>query len=310
MSDVLSKAKLASLSYVHLKKNEESGEILADDILETDDFPHIGNPEDLSKRKRNPQEKMLGEIIDSRPFQTFKDHFDIEKTPAISADSLALISKSSGKSEELIRLQIEKSFLSEEPISEEVIRYFWLNSCIEEMRKKKRSMDSAPIKSMEKQGFKIFDFFPNSEAQDVDESGLGAVALKDKNGKIHIAIRGTEIGRKDGKADYELTRGRIPLRQTRDLVLFIERVLEKAPKNGKISIEGHSLGGALTQIASIMFRERIENAMTFNSPGGANLEIHPENEENPIVRARFEAYQNFTYPIDNNSVENRIVNVG
>lgn len=64
-----------------------------------------------------------------------------------------------------------------------------------------------------------------------------------------VAVRGTELSDfLDIWADAELVLKRVPAKQSRDLVKFMDRVLSKLPPGGKIRMSRHSLGGALTQI--------------------------------------------------------------
>lgn len=69
------------------------------------------------------------------------------------------------------------------------------------------------------------------------------MAVKDKEGRITVAVRGTELSDfLDIWADAELVLKRVPAKQARDLVKFMDRVLSKLPPGEKIRMSGHSLG--------------------------------------------------------------------
>ena len=68
----------------------------------------------------------------------------------------------------------------------------------------------------------------------------------------------------------------IPIRQTIDLIKFIERNTKDLWKWEKIKIMWHSLGWALSQIATAMYSWQVEETYTFNSPGAKELEAYVE----------------------------------
>ena len=92
-----------------------------------------------------------------------------------------------------------------------------------------------------------------------------------------LAIRGTEPG--DFYNDVidadigGLAADSIPSRQAVDMIEYIEWLLSsnKISKDQKLTIVGHSLGGALAQIASKMYPDLFDKCYTFNSPSGKNL---------------------------------------
>ena len=73
----------------------------------------------------------------------------------------------------------------------------------------------------------------------------------------------------------------IPIRQTIDLIKFVERNTKNLWEWEKLRIMWHSLWWALSQIATTMYSWQIEEAYTFNTPGAKELEAYVEaiNEE-------------------------------
>ena len=109
-----------------------------------------------------------------------------------------------------------------------------------------------------------------------NSSGFAAT-LYQKGDEIVLAIRGTEPG--DFYNDVidadigGLAADSIPSRQAVDMIEYIEWLLSsnKISKDQKLTIVGHSLGGALAQIASKMYPDLFDKCYTFNSPSGKNL---------------------------------------
>lgn len=180
---------------------------------------------------------------------------------------------------------------------------------MEHVRTIKAQQASSTLETITGEGFKIVDYFPNETKQDAPSSGFGAICLKDKKGNLHFAIRWTQLSDwGDIIADMRLIMKHVPENQTQDMIAFFERNLSDLPENKKINITGHSLGGALTQIASVMYPERVHESYTFNAPWAKWLRI--ENEGKPEkIRQKFEKFGSFEYNGGTESVENRITNV-
>lgn len=181
---------------------------------------------------------------------------------------------------------------------------------MEHLRTIKEKQASETLETIQGKGFEIVDYFPNETSKDKSSSGFGAICLKDDKGNIHFAIRWTELTDwGDIVADMRLAMKHVPENQTLSLITFFERNLKDLPKDRKVNITGHSLGGALTQIASVMYAERVNESYTFNSPWAKKLAIHPEGKSE-ITRQKFEKFSNFEYNGGNKaSVENRMTNV-
>ncbi|EKD44478.1 MAG: Lipase family protein [uncultured bacterium (gcode 4)] len=180
---------------------------------------------------------------------------------------------------------------------------------MEHLRTIKEKQASTTLDMIRGKGFEIVDYFPNEINKDKTSSGFGAICLKDKMGNMHFAIRWTELTDwGDIVADMRLAMKHVPENQTQDLITFFERNLKDLPKDQKVSITGHSLWGALTQIASVMYAERVGESYTFNSPGAKKLNINPEGKSE-IIRWKFEKFRDFEYNGGNEwSVESRITN--
>lgn len=180
---------------------------------------------------------------------------------------------------------------------------------MEHLRTIKEKQASATLNTIRSKGFEIVDYFPNETNQDKASSGFGAICLRDKKGNIFFAIRWTELTDwGDIVADGRLAMKHVPENQTLSLVTFFERNLKNLKEGQKVNITGHSLGGALTQIASVMYAERVNESYTFNSPGAKKLSINPEGKSD-IIRQKFEKFRVFEYNRGNEaSVENRITN--
>ena len=105
-------------------------------------------------------------------------------------------------------------------------------------------------------------------------SGFSATLFKDTNtGKKTLAIRGTETSdSNDFYADWELIL-KINPQQFDSLVYFFEELKSSGliNKSDNLTVVGHSLGGALAQIATATYKDYIDQTYTFNSPGAKNL---------------------------------------
>ena len=107
-------------------------------------------------------------------------------------------------------------------------------------------------------------------------------------------LGGTEVGTNPIKwyetikdtiiADGNLAISSMPGGQTSDMISFINKLNNesKIPEKQKITIVGHSLGGALAQIASKMFPDLFSKVYTFNAPSGKSLvykQIYKDGEK-------------------------------
>jgi pimeloyl-ACP methyl ester carboxylesterase len=88
------------------------------------------------------------------------------------------------------------------------------------------------------------------------------------------------------------------------MIDFINRVLEKVPKDKKVNVIWHSLGWALTQIATTIYRERVWESYTFNSPWAKNLKATLEKDD-----PYFKSLQEFMTNKDSSNVSSLLTNV-
>lgn len=203
-------------------------------------------------------------------------------------------------------LNPEKSPLSRT----EKLQILRLNVGLEHVRQFKAEKSSELFEDLKKKGFTVVDHFPDRDNGDIGSSGFSAITVKDKEWKVHIAVRGTELTDfGDIGADMKLAVNRVPKNQTKDLITFMERNLKWLPEGEKIRLIGHSLGWALSQLWSVMYDDRVEETYTFNSPWAKKLSVDPKGYSG-ITHEKLEKYVNFWYnQNDNTSVENRIVNI-
>ncbi|AGF79751.1 Ca2+-binding protein, RTX toxin [Desulfocapsa sulfexigens DSM 10523] len=108
------------------------------------------------------------------------------------------------------------------------------------------------------------------------ESGFSATLFEDINsGKKILAIRGTDqlIGTDWDDDILGLKAGNTPL-QFEDMVSFFEKLQEddKVLSGEKLTVTGHSLGGALAQIFTATYTDFVDESYTYNSPGAKDLE--------------------------------------
>jgi pimeloyl-ACP methyl ester carboxylesterase len=88
------------------------------------------------------------------------------------------------------------------------------------------------------------------------------------------------------------------------MIDFINRILEQVPKDKKVNVIWHSLGWALTQIATTIYRERVWESYTFNSPWAKNLKATLEKDD-----PYFKSLQEFMTNKDLSNVSSLVTNV-
>lgn len=202
--------------------------------------------------------------------------------------------------------KFEKSPLTRD----EKLQVLRLNAGLEHVRKLKTKESSNLFEDMKKKGFEVVDRFPDESVGDKGSSWFAAITVKDKQWKLYVWIRGTELTDfGDIWADLKLTVKSVPENQTKDLITFMERNIKRLPEWEKLRLSGHSLGGALSQLGSVMYDGQVEQTYTFNSPGAKKLSVNSGNYSG-ITREKFEKYAHFEYnEKDTSSVENRMINV-
>ncbi|MDD2565700.1 MAG: hypothetical protein PHZ26_01930 [Candidatus Gracilibacteria bacterium] len=154
--------------------------------------------------------------------------------------------------------------------------------------------------------YEIRDYFPNKN--DIDNSSFGAVCLIEKGtGKKIFAMRGTDIEEFGCLiSDKDLVFKNVPEKQTIDMINFIERNIKLGEK---FKITGHSLGGALSQIAKAMYKNNVIENYTFNSPGAKKLNIDSKWGDKSEKGILFEKFREFGYNKEKLETGKNVVNV-
>lgn len=138
----------------------------------------------------------------------------------------------------------------------------------------------------EKGQFKILAYYPEEWAKD---DGWFQCTLFEKDWKKILAIAWTQITDCwDIGSDLSILIGKVPETQTKRMIDFFKKHVSW---NEKITIIGHSLWGALSQIGTAIYGNswKIEETYTFNSPWAKNLTINTNNDD-PYINY----LQNFT----------------
>lgn len=177
-----------------------------------------------------------------------------------------------------------------------------LQDWLEELRKEKIKENWNILESIN-WDFEILDYYPNETKNDKANSWFWAICLKDKTTWEKIfAIRWTKmLDWWDLRADWKLMIWKIPEDQTKDMIDFVERNITKWEK---FSITWHSLGWALSQILSAMYKDNYRETYTFNSPGAKNLDV-PTNSSDLYQ----EKFQDFAKNRNYDTIWKNIINV-
>ncbi|MCK9272259.1 hypothetical protein M0P65_01815 [Candidatus Gracilibacteria bacterium] len=125
-------------------------------------------------------------------------------------------------------------------------------------------------------------------------TGFSGTLIQDKNDKnnISLTIRGSDEWKDWTSNNIEFaTKTKLPP-QIESAVMFIEEIKQSgALKPGqKINMVGHSLGGGLAQIISLMYPDLITNTYTFNAPGVTAIEPKLDTN-NEIVKSKIKLYR-------------------
>ena len=127
-------------------------------------------------------------------------------------------------------------------------------------------------------------------------TGYSGVLFKDNvTGKYTIANRGTEMtSPEDLGDDVTLYNQQVP-EQFASLSTFMKQLIDSGTikQTDDITMSGHSLGGALTQMGTAAYSDYVDQAYTYNSPGVKDLITHVSAENGKYY------YQEFTGHYDN-----------
>jgi hypothetical protein len=147
----------------------------------------------------------------------------------------------------------------------------------------------------------VIDYFPNETQNEKSKSWFWAVILE-KDGHKYLAIRWTEwlSDWKDLYADAQMLFWKIPEAQAKEMAEFIKRTIKPWEK---FSIVWHSLWWALSQIATSMYAEQIEETYTFNSPWAKELKISQDS------LLKFAKFKDFVHNKDRKETWDLITNV-
>lgn len=143
-------------------------------------------------------------------------------------------------------------------------------------------------------------------------SGFQATLIEktDSEGNITkvLAIAGTD-DIMDLDADYSLLLGNVPILHFKAATEFVAKLIDenKMTQADKIELAAPSLGGTIGQMLTAVFKDYIDNAYTFNSPGAANLQLNTNQADfwgwTPETHAHFDMFNE-----NKDSVSDKIIN--
>jgi esterase/lipase len=172
-----------------------------------------------------------------------------------------------------------------------------------------------------------YEYF-QEKGDNSESSGFKAALLKGSDGEYILTIAGTDPDLGDLFSDINLIQEKI-VAQFEYLVEYVNYVKSIIPEGQQITVSGHSLGGALAQMATATFPDLIKQTYTYNSPGAKNLDIPEIYEENGVYfRKDYEnifgveklvtteitkdLYDAYNFYKNNNSLENvnqKVINI-
>ncbi len=253
---VIRYAKISELAYWEYETSSSWTVELTKVNLDPLSFPNIKNLLTTPPDKLTPDEQTLLTFIKEN-----KDNYDLDYKIDNNISGILKLAWINTTDNQVASLSNNISSISRE----EQLMVAWLL----EQRQEKTSETTDYLQKLQKD-FKITDSYPSFK--DRDTSWFQAIALEDKNWNKYISIAGTQLTDFwDIWADIVMWVGHIPINQTIDLIKFIERNTNDWEK---LKIMWHSLGWALSQIATAMYEWQVEETYTFNSPWVRELEAY------------------------------------
>ena len=275
---IIKYAQISELAYWKYETTDNWEVQLTGINLDPLSFPNLKNLTNSSPENLTPDEKTLYAFIKEN-----KDNYNLDHKVDNNISNILKLAWYNSNTNNIANLWDNIPDWITENLREQQLIVAWLLSIKEE-----KQTESQEWLDKLKQNYDIIDYYP--KWQDRNESWFQAVALeyKDKvnsggrEGVLgywnkHISIcwsQLTEIW--DIWEDMVMLVWHIPIRQTIDLIKFIERNTKDLWKWEKIKIMWHSLGWALSQIATAMYSWQVEETYTFNSPGAKELEAYVE----------------------------------
>lgn len=298
-------SKLADLSYIHLKTNNDKNPKDNFEFLSVSLDP--ASFENLNKLFDNPnlatltkEELFLYDYINQNKDKQFTDRVvlnnetkEILKMAWFGEQILAV---NDDKYRDTISDIEPRDYYDWREAEKRFLLEHWLHHLI--IKKEKEAKQN--FENL-KQDFKVLDYFPNEIKNEKSKSWFWAILLE-KDGHKYLAIRWTEwlSDWKDLYADAQMLFWKIPEEQAKEMTDFIKRTIKAWEK---FSIVWHSLWWALSQIATSMYADQIEETYTFNSPWAKELKISQDS------LSKFAKFKDFVHNKDRKETWDLITNV-
>ncbi len=253
---VIRYAQISELAYWEYETSSTWEVELTKVNLDPLSYPNIKNLLITPPDKLTPDEQTLLTFI-----QENKDNYNLDYKVDNNISGILKLAWINTTDNQVASLSNDISSISRE----EQLIVAWLL----EQKQEKTSQTTDYLQELQKD-FKITDSYPSW--QDRDTSWFQAIALEDKDWNKYISICWTQLTDFwDIWADIVMWVWHIPINQTIDLIKFIERNTNDWEK---LRIMWHSLGWALSQIATAMYEWQVEETYTFNSPWVRELEAY------------------------------------
>ncbi len=126
------------------------------------------------------------------------------------------------------------------------------------------------IKDVRTKGYEVIDSYT-----DPDTGYNGTLLKNNETGEFTFTNRGTEgLNLEDNGDNTSLIAETVP-EQYLSMYDFIQKQIDDnvISADDNVTMSGHSLGGALTQMGTAAFSDYIDQAYTYNSPGAKDLDI-------------------------------------